>query len=67
MAPLKIVSSQDALRRVQRPVVTAAAEPKPEDFELRAAQAWTRAASMGLFFTDLSSKSLSCRGGDWAQ
>ena len=30
MAPLKIVSSQDALRRVQRPAVTAAAKPNPE-------------------------------------
>ena len=49
MAPLKTVSSQDACRRVQRPVVTAAAEPKREDFELRAAQAWTRAASMECF------------------
>ena len=46
MAPLKTVSSQDACRRVQRPAVTAAAEPKPEDIQLRAAQAWTRAASM---------------------
>ena len=57
MAPLKTVSSQDGRRRVQRPAVTAAAEPKPDDFQLRAdpkpddlqlraAQAWTRAASM---------------------
>ena len=39
-------SSQDACRRVQRPAVTAAADPNPDEFQLRAAQAWTRAASM---------------------
>ena len=54
MGSLKIVNSQDASLRVQRPATPVNAEPDPAVVQLRAAQVWIWATTMERLLTDLS-------------
>jgi hypothetical protein len=53
MGSLKIVNSQDASLRVQRPATPVNAEPDPAVVQLRAAQVWIWATTMERLLTDL--------------